>query len=332
MAMRHWIDNGYLLEQKIEILKRELIPAQAEHRFNTQRFESLKRKQRHLVPSVTRTIKEIRFNRTLLKKMCKIKTGSAVGRKFQYRIVAASFEFERRSTATSKIEEEEKEKDDITASEIWSDEEDSLLTTNVNRHVYESDRVTIQPGNLSLDAEKAREIVKQSRTIVNLKAKLQHLRKERDTLFRDLRITEENLKRSEIVTRSRAARLLKMEEEQNQMISPEIMMQFGPKRESTLRYEMFDSLLKICNVSSQFYDKIKSCNALWSEPVSSKICAFRSLDVVSRVLDRKVSADEEKQQKSLDIDLTDSRIRQVEIGILAYVLISNIFLLNSQKS
>ena len=86
-AMLHWIENGYLLEQRIENLRRELIPAQARHQYNTKRFESLKRTQRHLIPSVTRTVKEIRFNKTLLKKMCKIKSGITVSRKFQYRVL-----------------------------------------------------------------------------------------------------------------------------------------------------------------------------------------------------------------------------------------------------
>ena len=242
--MLHWIENGYLLEQRIENLRRELIPAQARHQYNTKRFESLKRKQRHLIPSVTRTVKEIRFNKTLLKKMCKIKSGITVSRKFQYRILCASLELERRAS-----EEQKEENDTMHASEIWSDEDDSSYTTNVNRHEYESDRVTIQPGNLTLDLKKARDIAAQSRTIVNLKTKLQRLREERDTLFRDLKTTEKDLKRSEIVTRSRAARLYKMEEEQRQMISPEVVMREGPKRESKLRSDMFVSLLKAADVS-----------------------------------------------------------------------------------
>ncbi len=308
--MLHWIENGYLLEQRIENLRRELIPAQARHQYNTKRFESLKRKQRHLIPSVTRTVKEIRFNKTLLKKMCKIKSGITVSRKFQYRVLRASAELERRVVSEENVE--------VTASEIWSDEDDSSFTTNVNRHVYESDRVTIQPGNLTLHLEKAREITAQSRTITSLKTKLERLRKERDVLFRDLKSTEENLRRSEIVTRSRAARLCRMEEEQRRMISPEVVMREGPKRESKLRSDMFASLLKAADVSSQFSDKIKSCHALWSERVSSKICAFRIFDKESKL--RKEEKDEETEMvPTLDVDLTDSHIRQIEIGTIAYV-------------
>ena len=95
-------------------------------------------------------------------------------------------------------------------------------------------------------------------------------------------------------------------------------MREGPKRESKLRSDMFASLLKAADVSSQFSDKIKSCHALWSERVSSKICAFRIFDKESKL--RKEEKDEETEMvPTLDVDLTDSHIRQVEIGIIAYV-------------
>ena len=69
----------------------------------------------------------------------------------------------------------------------------------------------------------------------------------------------------------------------------------------------------------QFLGKIKSCNALWCEPVSSEICAFQHLDKNTKEKKDDENDEETKIVPSLDIDLTDSHVRQVEIGIIAYV-------------
>ena len=69
----------------------------------------------------------------------------------------------------------------------------------------------------------------------------------------------------------------------------------------------------------QFLGKIKSCNALWCEPVSSEICAFQYLDKNTKEKKDDENDEETKIVPSLDIDLTDSHVRQVEIGIIAYV-------------